>query len=88
MTARQLSDGNEDGQVLGQSSTDLIAFYGATAVVRPYNSAIAAVSTSAPIGSSGNNAFGFASSAQAIALLNNVNAITSALLGLGLVAAS
>ncbi len=35
MTARQLSDGNDDGQVLGQSSTDKVSFYGATPVVRP-----------------------------------------------------
>lgn len=34
MAARQLSDGRPDGQKLGQSSTDLIAFYGATPIVR------------------------------------------------------
>lgn len=34
MTARQLSDGNDDGQVLGQSSTDKIAFYGDTPVAQ------------------------------------------------------
>jgi hypothetical protein len=28
MTIRQLSDGNDDGTVLGQSATDLIGFYG------------------------------------------------------------
>lgn len=32
---RQLSDGNDAGTVLGQSSTDKIGFYGATPVVRP-----------------------------------------------------
>lgn len=32
--ARQLSDGNSQGTVLGQSGTDLIAFYGSTAVAR------------------------------------------------------
>jgi hypothetical protein len=35
MTVRQLSDGNSDGTTLGQSSTDKIAFYGATPIVRP-----------------------------------------------------
>ena len=35
MTVKQLSDGNPDGVVLGQSSTDKVAFYGATAAVRP-----------------------------------------------------
>jgi hypothetical protein len=34
MTARQLSDGNDDGTSLGQSATDKIAFYGDTPVVQ------------------------------------------------------
>jgi hypothetical protein len=34
MAVRQLSDGNDEGQVLGQSSTDKIAFYGDTPVVQ------------------------------------------------------
>lgn len=35
MATRQLSDGNDDGTVLGQNADDLIAFYGATPVDRP-----------------------------------------------------
>ncbi len=35
MAARQLSDGNDDGQVLGQSATDKVGFYGATPVDQP-----------------------------------------------------
>lgn len=35
MAARQLSDGNDDGQVLGQSATDKVAFFGATPVDQP-----------------------------------------------------
>ena len=31
MATKQLSDGNPDGTVLGQSSADLISLYGATA---------------------------------------------------------
>ena len=35
MAQKQLSDGNPDGAILGQSTTDLIGFYGlATAVSR------------------------------------------------------
>lgn len=33
--ARQLSDGNSQGTILGQSTTDLLAFYGSTAVAQP-----------------------------------------------------
>jgi hypothetical protein len=36
MAARQLSDGNDDGQVLGQSTTDKLGFYGlAVPIVQP-----------------------------------------------------
>lgn len=34
MTTRQLSDGNDDGTVLGQDAADKIAFYGATPVAQ------------------------------------------------------
>ena len=34
MAARQLSDARSDGQKLGQSATDLIAFWGSTPVVQ------------------------------------------------------
>jgi hypothetical protein len=43
MSVKQLSDGNPDGTTLGQSSTDLIAFYGATPIARPAGAAQAAV---------------------------------------------
>lgn len=35
MGVKQLSDGGPDGTRLGQSSTDLVGFYGATPVARP-----------------------------------------------------
>lgn len=35
MAEKQLSDGGADGTVLGQSASDLIAFYGATPVDQP-----------------------------------------------------
>lgn len=35
MASKQLSDGGPDGTVLGQSSSDKVAFYGATATTRP-----------------------------------------------------
>jgi hypothetical protein len=34
MAARQLSDGNDDGTCIGQSSTDKVGFYGTTPVVQ------------------------------------------------------
>lgn len=35
MALKQLSDGSPDGTVLGQSSTDLVSFYGGTPRARP-----------------------------------------------------
>jgi hypothetical protein len=34
MAARQLSDGNDDGTVLGQSATDKVGFYGKTPIAQ------------------------------------------------------
>jgi hypothetical protein len=46
MTARQLSDGNPDGQVLGQSITDKIAFFNSTPIVQRSGAALAAITDS------------------------------------------
>lgn len=35
MAVRYLDDGNDDGTVLGQASTSLVGFYGATPVDQP-----------------------------------------------------
>lgn len=35
MAAQQLSDGNPEGTILGQSSSDLVGFYGKTPVDQP-----------------------------------------------------
>lgn len=43
MAAYQLSDGNPDGTKLGQSITDLIAFYGVTPIAQKAAAAQAAV---------------------------------------------
>ena len=45
MAARQLSSGDVDGTVLGQSSSDLIGFYGATPVARRAGSTLQAALT-------------------------------------------
>ena len=81
MAARQLSDRNSEGTVLGQSSTDKLGFYGlATAIVRPsvsaYTTTTAAVSTSTN--------WGYTTSTQADAINTQVVAINAALRNLGL----
>lgn len=46
MAVRQLSSGDVDGTCMGQSSTDLIGFYGATPVVRRSGTTQAAITDS------------------------------------------
>lgn len=87
MAADQLSKKNPDGTLLGQSSADLLGFFGlATCVTQPALSAMAAVATTAVISSSTSaTCFGF-TSAQATALITLSNGLRAALVTLGLAA--
>lgn len=48
MALKELSDGGPDGVRLGQSSTDKVAFYGATPVARLSSASQAAVTAGVP----------------------------------------
>lgn len=87
MAADQLSKKTVDGTLLGQSSADLIGFFGlATCVAQPQLSAMAAVATTAAINSSiSSSCFGY-TSAQAAAIVTLVNALRAALVTLNLAA--
>jgi hypothetical protein len=80
MPVRHLSDGNPDGTVLGQSASDLVAFYNATPVPQRSGTAQTAVPTTAPINTS---PFGY-TQAQATAILTLLNEIRATLVALGL----
>ena len=79
---KQLSDGNPDGTSLGQSSTDLISFYGETAVVQPSVTGIA-TTTISQVATSGK--WAFASSTAALAFVARVRSIQDKLNSLGLI---
>lgn len=49
MAANQLSDGNDTGVILGQSSTDKVAFFGGTPAVQQTVTAVATGATAATI---------------------------------------
>lgn len=85
MAVKQLSDGGPDGTKFGQSATDLISFHNATP--SDQRAFTATVSTSVPVSTTG-GVFGFATSAQAIALVALVNEIQALLVEKGLMAAS
>ncbi len=80
MPVKQLSDGNPDGTVLGQSPSDLIAFYNGTPVQQRSGAAQAAVDTTTPTNAA---PFGF-SQTQATAILTLLNEIRATLVGVGL----
>ena len=80
MPVRQLSDGNPDGTVVGQSANDLIAFYNATPVAQRSGPAQDASPTTSPTNAT---PYGF-SQAQATAIITLLNEIRATLVGLGL----
>jgi hypothetical protein len=74
MPVKQLSDGNTDGVVLGQSATDLVGFYGATPAVR-LTTVCTAVDTTAitlAFTTTVTGTFGFVTSAQGTQVLADV----------------
>ncbi len=92
MGVKQLSDGGPDGSRLGQSSTDKVAFYGATPVVRP---SVPAAITDASGGTGAvtngiltlTGTYNSTILANAIATLAaSVNSIRAALVSVGIVA--
>jgi hypothetical protein len=85
MAVEYINTGSDDGSVLGQSTSDKIAFYNTTPVVQPTNASQAAVGTASATTTS---AFGFATSTQADAIVTLVNRIRTDLVALGLIKGS
>jgi hypothetical protein len=80
MPVKQLSDGNAEGTVLGQSPSDRISFYNVTPVPQRSGAAQAEVPATAPTNST---PYGF-SEAQAQAIVTLLNEIRATLVGAGL----
>ncbi len=80
MPIKQLSDGNPDGTVLGQSANDMIAFYNATPAPQRSGAVQAAVPNTAATNAT---PYGF-SQTQATAIITLLNEIRATLVGVGL----
>jgi hypothetical protein len=78
----QLSNNNPGGTSLGQASTDLISFYGATPVVRRSGATQAALTLT----TSTSSGFSFTTSAAFSAMVAQVEEIRAALVQYGLLA--
>lgn len=83
----QLSNAG-DGVIMGQSSTDLISFHGATPSAQRSGSAQASVSASVSILVSTGLGYGFSTQAQADSIVTLVNEIRATLVAKGLMAGS
>ena len=81
--ANQLSDGRPAGAVLGLNAADVVGLHGSTSAQAAL---VTAVSTSALVLVSG--AYGFATEAQATALVSAVNNMLTALKNHGVIASS
>ena len=80
MAADQLSKGNPEGTVLGQSATDKVAFFGAAAIVQRAG----AVQAAAPAGGTGTAAGGYDTAGNRDSLINLVNEMRLVLVNHGL----
>lgn len=64
---RQLSDGNSQGTVLGQSATDLISFYGGTPIAKTSTVGASSAISTGTFSSTGAFGFGDAATASTVA---------------------
>lgn len=78
----RLDSGTADGCNIGGATTDLVGFYGET----PVDQAAAITSVTTTAATSTTNAFGYATSTQADAIVTAVNAIIVALQDIGITA--
>jgi hypothetical protein len=81
---RQLSDGDDSGTILGQSTTDLVGFHGTAPTSQP---AGAASVTATPVAATA-AAFGFSTSAKLENFISLVDKMRTCLVNNGLMAAS
>ena len=81
IAARQLSDGNSDGTILGQSTSDRLGFYGVATpqaqvtVVGTNTTGLQAVAILAPTTAAGISTWGFSSQAQANMVISTMTAL-------------
>lgn len=73
--AKQLSDYNSQGTILGRSSTDLISFYGATPVARQTTATTAATLGNAGTQTASTGGAGFSTAALFVSTVTLVNAL-------------
>jgi len=71
MAVKQLSDGGPDGTRLGQSSSDLVAFYGTT----PISQRAAAAQATSLLSTASSTAIDTATKAALIELMNTMTAL-------------
>lgn len=82
MAADQLSKGNDDGTLFGQSASDKIGFFGLTTpIVQP-----TVTGTVTTVSATSTSPYGFTTQAQADHIVSLVNYLQEAIVALGLAA--
>jgi hypothetical protein len=77
-TIKQVSDGGPDGTQIGQTSVDLVGYWGATPVAR-YATSVPTPSSVVSVSTTATTTYGFGTSTQADALIKAVARIHAAL---------
>lgn len=72
----------QDGLQIGQSASELVAFWGATPIIQRAGAAQAAVATT---GASNSTPYGYTTAAQADAVVSLLNEIRAALVAAGII---
>lgn len=89
MASSQHSDGRPDGQVLGQSASDLVAFHGATPSVQgTFVASAGSKAASSAIIVASLSGFVFANSSAAAQVLTILETVRTLLISKGLMASS
>ena len=83
MAVEYLDNGNDDGTVLGQTSSEKIAFFGATPVVQQSLTATTLSDTSVSV-STTSAIWGFSTSTQANEIITGVKELMELIANLGL----
>lgn len=80
-----LSDGRDDGVMIGRDTADKAGFYGVAPIAQRAGAAQAAVATT---GATSSSPWGFSGSTQANAIVTLVNELRAALVAVGLIKGS
>lgn len=87
-TYQYITDGREDGAIIGQTTSEPLGFYGNTPVTQ--QTGFAALDTTVALSTTteANTSWGFSTSTQANGIVTDINLLRTALVNLGFITSS